>query len=348
MNDRPDDPESGAGEAKPPKIKAEDNPWYLLGDALRRRANTMKNRRAWNRYFAARLDRETRTKIIKEDGHPKDELTHPFLPEDRQEIEKAFAERCEDPAEASQKRWAHQFQDIQFDEGVRFEKFLFTSCLFGGRFSPARASTKPHSPDRSTSRERLSTVRSISMAQASAKLSLWDRKRIFWYEVPFCGLLSTKRLSPEKSTSNGTIFSDIDQIQGGDFLDGKTHFADATFSGQTYFKSMVRLLLGRICWPASFHPTVDFDGATFYRRNELYVNAIFARTSTFVNAKMKDETSFEGATFEWEPPEFFEAELHQGTVWHVNMADAPATRISRALHRRLCLPQARNGRAEKA
>jgi hypothetical protein len=30
MSDRPDDPESGAGEPKPPKIKAEDNPWYLL------------------------------------------------------------------------------------------------------------------------------------------------------------------------------------------------------------------------------------------------------------------------------------------------------------------------------
>ncbi|MGQ0444760.1 MAG: hypothetical protein ACT4O2_06465 [Beijerinckiaceae bacterium] len=30
MSDRPGDPESGTGDAKPPKIKAEDNPWYLL------------------------------------------------------------------------------------------------------------------------------------------------------------------------------------------------------------------------------------------------------------------------------------------------------------------------------
>jgi hypothetical protein len=30
---------------------------------------------------------------------------------------------------------------------------------------------------------------------------------------------------------------------------------------------------------------------------------------------MKGETSFEGATFDKEPPKFFDAELHQGTVW---------------------------------
>jgi hypothetical protein len=61
MSDRPDDPESGAGEQNPSKIKAEDNPWYLLAtlygvpqswsDGLRE-----KNRVAWNRYFAADLD----------------------------------------------------------------------------------------------------------------------------------------------------------------------------------------------------------------------------------------------------------------------------------------------------
>lgn len=61
MADDKENPESGAGEAKPPKIKAEDNPWYLLAtlygvpsegnDELR-----TKNRVAWNRYFAANLD----------------------------------------------------------------------------------------------------------------------------------------------------------------------------------------------------------------------------------------------------------------------------------------------------
>ena len=30
MSNEPEEPESGAGEAKPPKKRAEDNPWYLL------------------------------------------------------------------------------------------------------------------------------------------------------------------------------------------------------------------------------------------------------------------------------------------------------------------------------
>jgi hypothetical protein len=61
MADDKENPGSGAGEAKPLKIKAEDNPWYLLatlygapkgdGDELQ-----AKNRAAWNRYFAAALN----------------------------------------------------------------------------------------------------------------------------------------------------------------------------------------------------------------------------------------------------------------------------------------------------
>jgi hypothetical protein len=35
----------------------------------------------------------------------------------------------------------------------------------------------------------------------------------------------------------------------------------------------------------------------------------------FVSAEMNGETSFEGALFATEPPRFFGAKLHQGTVW---------------------------------
>jgi len=74
MADDKENPESGAGEAKPPKIKAEDNLWYLLatlygvpredGDGLIER-----NRRAWNYYFAANLDEETRRKLVEQKRH---------------------------------------------------------------------------------------------------------------------------------------------------------------------------------------------------------------------------------------------------------------------------------------
>jgi hypothetical protein len=44
-------------------------------------------------------------------------------------------------------------------------------------------------------------------------------------------------------------------------------------------------------------------------------DASFVAESRFVNAVMKDETSLERATFKTEPPKFFGAKLHQGTVW---------------------------------
>jgi hypothetical protein len=45
MNDRPDDPESRAGEPKPPKMKAEENEWYFLATLYGVGQND-KNRRA--------------------------------------------------------------------------------------------------------------------------------------------------------------------------------------------------------------------------------------------------------------------------------------------------------------
>ena len=75
MSDRPDDPLSGAGEPKPPKMmKAEDNPWYLLATLYGVPVNLRderrdRNRRAWNRYFAANLDEDKRAPLIKEGRH---------------------------------------------------------------------------------------------------------------------------------------------------------------------------------------------------------------------------------------------------------------------------------------
>jgi hypothetical protein len=54
MSDDSGKPESGAGEARPPKIKAEDNPWYLLATLYgvpKEHDEELKsrNRIAWNR-----------------------------------------------------------------------------------------------------------------------------------------------------------------------------------------------------------------------------------------------------------------------------------------------------------
>jgi hypothetical protein len=58
---------------------------------------------------------------------------------------------------------------------------------------------------------------------------------------------------------------------------------------------------------------VSFRSAAFF--NEAHFRATFKREAEFVNAKMLDKTWFEGAVFKTVPPEFFGAELHEGTVW---------------------------------
>ena len=134
MGDDAERPESRAGEPKPPKMKAEDNPWYLLatlygvpdiGDQQLRD----KNRIAWNRYFAVNLDQETRAKLIDEKRHPMEELT-PFSPEDLQEIERAFSARCKASHKTLPKSTSFvHFENVQFDDPITFEGFLLTDLL---------------------------------------------------------------------------------------------------------------------------------------------------------------------------------------------------------------------------
>src|ERR1700730_11124619 len=231
-------PKSAVAAQTPLKIKAEDNPWYLLAtlygvltagdDNLK-----AKNRIAWNRYFAANLDEEARTKLIEEKRHPAEELTL-FSPDELQEVATAFAER----SKASPKKLALPACNANIDfSNVDFERDAFLSrCLFSG-------------------------------------------------EAYF----------------KGATFS------GGADFDG------ATFSGQAAF---VR---------ASFSRWSDFDGATFsgeagfedatFSGEASFHTATFGEKSSFVNAEMKGETSFKGAIFKTEPPKFFGAKLHQGTVW---------------------------------
>jgi hypothetical protein len=52
-----------------------------------------------------------------------------------------------------------------------------------------------------------------------------------------------------------------------------------------------------------------------FSRDASFIGAKFQTSSSFVNAEMKDTTSFEVAIFKTEPPKFFGAKFHQGTVW---------------------------------
>jgi hypothetical protein len=85
------------------------------------------------------------------------------------------------------------------------------------------------------------------------------------------------------------------------FLEPAT-FSGATFCGNVEFHR------------ATFSSFVLFHGATF-SGTAWFVGAKFHTFSSFVNVEMKGETLFEGAIFNTEPPHFFGAKLHKGTVW---------------------------------
>jgi hypothetical protein len=129
---------SEKAEQTPPKIKAEDNPWYLLATLYgvpgeEDEDPRSRNRIAWNRYFA-NLDEKTRARLIQEKRRPAEELM-PFSLEELQEVEIAFAARCW----ALEKEFALpdcedaidfsiDFSNVEFDQDALFREYLF-SCV---------------------------------------------------------------------------------------------------------------------------------------------------------------------------------------------------------------------------
>ena len=137
MSDKSEEPESEAGEQKPPKIKAEDNPWYLLAtlygvppvlyqdDELRD-----VNRLYWNRYFAANLPEELRVRFIEEKRHHPDEL-RPLSQNELQKVEQAFAKRKGSANFVLPKNTDRiHFSNAQFGGDIFFDNYLFSECSF--------------------------------------------------------------------------------------------------------------------------------------------------------------------------------------------------------------------------
>jgi hypothetical protein len=139
------DQTGSAGEgalAKPPKIKANDNPWYLLAtlygepadapnDAQSRERHD-RNRVAWNRYFSVNLDVETRARLIQEKRHPEVELT-PFSLVELDEIAQHFEARCNtvDVVKSLPEASATiDFENFEFEQEVVFCGYVFTQRVY--------------------------------------------------------------------------------------------------------------------------------------------------------------------------------------------------------------------------
>ena len=247
-------PVSGAGEAKPQKTKAEDNPWYLLA-TLYGVGQHDKNRRAWNRYFSASLDEETRAKLVEEKRHPAEELRL-FSSEEFQEVATAFAER----AQVSTKNLlipkpneVIDFSNVQFDQGVSFHKYLFGPCSFEEATFSARAI--------------FARVSFSGYAQFKG--------------VTFCGLAAFFDASFGYAFFNGAIFSKKKAEERADFRKAKFS-GDADFSGATFYGEAV---FDR----STFSGETKFDGRAEFRGLSSFVNAKMEGKTSFEGTTFKSK-----------------------------------------------------------
>lgn len=229
-----------AGEPKPPRTKAEDNPWYLLATlygvpGFEDRELRTKNRVAWNRYFAGNLDGETRAKLIEEKRHPAEELT-PFSAEELQEVADAFAERRKVSAKklALPARDAYiDFSNVEFERDALFQRYLFSKSTsfqgstFSGGASFIGATFRPYPSSASSSFE-------ASFERATISVEASFRR------ATFCGEASFERAD----------FSGDAEFLNASFSQGAS-FDGATFSSWAIFRG------------AAFSDWATFDGATF-------------------------------------------------------------------------------------
>jgi hypothetical protein len=137
MGEDHDKRSDAAAPEKPPKIKANDNPWYLLAtlygepdgqrDHKARQKLENRNRVAWNRYFAANLDDEVRAHLIGEKRHPEKELT-PYSADELDKFAAAFGVRYNSVgADFSMPSAAAfiNFDGVEFDRPVDFCYYIF-------------------------------------------------------------------------------------------------------------------------------------------------------------------------------------------------------------------------------
>jgi uncharacterized protein YjbI with pentapeptide repeats len=246
-----------AEEPTPPKINAEDSAWYLLATLYGAQTSNVfentdlsnKNRVAWNRYFAATLDDETRAILVKENRFLAEELD-PLLP---REVEGAFRRRTlgknlELPSPDSM----IDFRSVQFTQLINFSGYLFTCCSF---------------------------------AEAEFLQNIWFNRATF---TDF-GSFWRATFKSNAFFEHASFFAGVrlDEV----IFERSTDFRNATFCGEA-----------------------DLSHAKFFRE-AYFSNATFDGASRFVNVQIKRETWFDGAKFKSEPPQFFGAELHPGTLW---------------------------------
>jgi uncharacterized protein YjbI with pentapeptide repeats len=294
------------------KCRPENNSWYLLATLYGRPASDdrelqARNRSAWNRYVSRLLKDDALKQLIYEGRHPLEELT-PFSPDDIDAIEGAFFERHQRAASTAGtalpdlKNGLIDFSNIEFDTFL-VDRFLFPEAV---SFQDATFSE-------------LANFQRATFSQAAN-----FERATFFCDADFAEAIFSGRANFASASLNGAHFKDAAFSTAhfdGTIFSGCAYFRCATFSHAASFRGATLPLTffeGATLWNANFaystFSRARFDGATFSGDTQ-FEHATFQDEAVFVNAQLEGPTSFEGATFRSEPPRFFGAKLHEGTVW---------------------------------
>jgi hypothetical protein len=176
--------------------------------------------------------------------------------------------------------------NVQFDRNIDFSRYIFIECIFRRADFSDRADF------------RIATfLEGANFAGVKFRDQAWFNRATFFRRADF---------------KKNAIFCAQAHFLYANFA-GFSNFADATFFGPFDFQG------------ANFSSVADLGGVTFakdvsfdeviFSREVSFARATFCKSTSFVNTEMNGETSFEGAKFLTEPPKFFGAKLHQGTVW---------------------------------
>jgi uncharacterized protein YjbI with pentapeptide repeats len=216
------------------------------------------------------------------------------------------------------------FSNVQFDRYVTFERHLFfdkadfENAVFDGQADFAGATFLGMANFENAAFSGMAGFDSVAFASPAIfrRVSFFENALFaratffnlayfvgatFSRGTPFGNALFTSAEFHYEANFFGTTFGGITNFNRTKFF-RNVGFLNATFSRATKFEQ------------ATFFDDVNFESTTFFEEIA-FTKTIFDGSSRFVNAKMKSKTSFKGATFKTKPPEFFGAELHEGSVW---------------------------------
>ena len=317
------------------KRRAEDNAWFLLatlygqptigiGDLELR----LRNRRAWNRYMANAIHPDVLKKLVGEGKYSAEEL-NPSL---ASEIELAYSERHKQAGSAAStalpiEPWlaidfSFDFSNLEFDE-LYLEGFLFPS-----RITFARASFSGTTNFRNVSFLAPAYFGGATFSDFAAfeHAIFYDYARFsgaifskgaYFEHTMFCADTLFDHVAFKQADFGRATFSNATFSKEADFSDAafveRAEFHGTTFSGYTKFgRATFSKEADFFC--ATFSGDAEFHGTIFGRATR-FAGVIVEAKIGFVNATMKGPASFELAKFKGQPPRFYGAQLHEGTVW---------------------------------